>query len=123
MRRKRMLTILGIALVLIICFLAGLYILGIRSEPYKHALEFIEDHELITETLGPLRSRRLALFGYTVRERGVHGHAEYKVLVKGEKAKGAVYLEMEKSAGIWKVVAANLVPDKGNPIPLVDGHG
>jgi len=93
-KRKKMLTIISITLILMICFFSGLYMLGIRSEAYKSALEFIYDNKLILEKIGPLKSKRLTLFGYSVRHRGSHGHAEYKISVKGEKGKGTVYLEL-----------------------------
>lgn len=121
-KKKKMLTILGITLILIICFFAGLYMLAVRSEAYRFALEFIDNNKLISQNIGPLKNQRLALFGYSVRQKGSQGHAEYKILVKGEKGEGIVYLELKKSVGIWKVIQGNLVPDNGNALALVENH-
>jgi len=118
-KKKKMLTILATTLILFICFFIGLYILGVRGEAYKFALEFIDDNKSILENIGHLKSRRLALFGYSVGHKGPHGHAEYKILVKGEKSKGTVYLELEKSVGVWKVIHANLILDNEKIILLV----
>lgn len=116
-----MLTILAVTLVLLICFFIILYIAGIKSEPYRFALNFIDNNNTILDTLGTIRSRRLAFFGYFVRYRGPHGNAEYKILVKGEKGEGEVYLQLEKSVGIWRVMEGNLVLDDGRAISLVEG--
>ncbi|NIO19739.1 MAG: hypothetical protein GTN76_03100 [Candidatus Aenigmarchaeota archaeon] len=123
LNKKKMLTIFGITLLVLICFLIVLYILGVRSEAYKFALEFIKDNKLILEKIGPLKSQRLAPFGYFVRYTGPRGHAEYKILVKGEKGEGIVYIELEKSVGIWKVIRGNFVLDNGKAISLVQSRG
>lgn len=118
-----MLTIIITSLILLICFFVSLYIVGVRSEPYSVALRFIDNNKTILETIGSLESRRLAFFGYSVRYKGPRGHAEYKILVKGEKGEGIVYIELEKSVGIWKVIRGNFVLDNGKAISLVQSRG
>lgn len=114
-----MLTILVVTLVLLICFFVSLYIAGIKSEPYSFALKFIDSNKTILEALGTLKSRRLAFFGYFVRYSGPHGNAEYKILIKGEKGDGKVYLQLEKSVGIWRVTEGNLVLNDGRTVSLL----
>ena len=118
MRKKKMLTIITITLFLIVCFLVGLYVVGVRGEAYQYALEFIDNNELIVKSIGKIKTRRLSFFGYSVKHKGPRGHAEYKILVKGEDAKGNVYLELEKSVGIWKVTKGNLILDNDEIVPL-----
>jgi hypothetical protein len=120
MRKKKMLTILCITSGLIICFFVGLYIIGIRGEAYKYASEFLDSNKSINERIGALTSKRLALFGYSVRYSGPSAHAEYKIRVKGQNGEGSVYLKLEKSAGIWEVTQANLVLDNGKTVSLVN---
>lgn len=110
-KKKKMLAIFSTTIILIFCFFIGLYILGIRGDAYQSSLEFIDNNKLVSENIGKITNRRLALFGYSVRNKGPHGHAEYKILVKGTKGKGTVYLTLEKSAGVWRVTQGNLIPD------------
>lgn len=115
-----MLTVIITSLILLICFFVSLYIVGVKSEPYSVALRFIDNNKTILETIGSLESRRLAFFGYSVRYKGPRGHAEYKVLVKGRKSKGKVFLELEKSAGEWKVLKAKLKLNNKQIINLIE---
>lgn len=118
MRKKKVLTIIAITIILIACFFVGLYVLGTHSEPYKFAVKFINDNPKVTNSIGPLKDSRLAFFGYSVRYSGPSGHAEYKIFVTGEKGRGTVYLNLDKSAGIWDVTKGNLLLENGASIPL-----
>lgn len=117
-KKKKVIKILLITLILIACVLFGIYFLEIRSEPYKFSSTFIDNNKTILEKLGKLENSRLSFFGYSVRYSGSHGHAEYKILVKGEKNKGKVYLNLEKSVGVWKILKGNLILDNGTKISL-----
>lgn len=117
--KRKLLPIISTTLVLLICFFVGLYILGVNGEAYKYSLKFINDNEIISRNIGPIQSQRLAFLGYSVRHIGPHGHAEYKILVKGTKSRGVVYLELEKSAGLWKVVKGNLIRENGEIISIM----
>ncbi len=117
-RTNQLLTITAIASLLVVCFLGGLYLLGVRSEAYKVAIRFIDDNVTVTNNIGPLKSHRLAVLGYSIRYNGPHGYAEYKIVVTGERDKGTVYLNLEKSAGVWKVAKGNLILENGMSIPL-----
>lgn len=114
-----MLFIILITIILIVCFFSGLYILGTQNEAYKFALRFINSNMTVMNSIGSLKSSRLAFFGYSIRYSGPHGYAEYKILVTGERGKGTVYLNLEKSAGVWEVKKGNLVLEKGVSIPIV----
>lgn len=119
-KKNKMLTIIATTLILLICFFVGLYALGIRSEPFRFALKFIDNNKTLIERVGALKNRRLAFFGYSVRYSGPNGHADYKVLVKGKQAEGTVYLKLQKSVGEWKVLKANLKLADDEIIPLTD---
>jgi len=119
MTKKRVLTIISITLFLIISFFIGLYVTGVKGEPYQYALKFLDNNELVVKSLGQIKTRRLSFFGYSVKKKGPSGQAEYNILVKGEVAKGNVYLELEKSVGIWKVTQGNLILDSGELVPLL----
>ena len=120
MINKKIFTIIAITLILIIGFFIGLYIIGIRSEPYFVALKFIDSNKTVFEEVGTLKSRRLAFFGYSVRYNGPQGYAEYRVIVKGDQDEGEVYLELEKTTGVWKVVSANLKLDNKRTVNLFE---
>jgi hypothetical protein len=116
-RRKKMLTIIITTIFLLICFFVGLYILGIKSEPYQFALDYIDNNETIAATIGQLKSRRLSFWGYSVHYSGPRGRAEYKILVKGERDNGEVYIDLKKSTGQWSVLKAKL---KLNNKPIIN---
>lgn len=120
--KKNLLTILIIALILVVCFFVGLYILGSNNEAYKFAVKFIDRNSSIIDNIGPLKSHRLSLFGYSVKYNGPHGYAEYNIMVTGERGKGEVYLNLEKDAGEWKLIKGNLVLSNKMIIPLHDGN-
>lgn len=118
MQKKKLLVIVAITVITIFCFFIGLYVLGINGEAYKYSRKFIEENSIIQNNVGVIRSQRLSFFGFSVRQRGTRGHAEYKILVDGNKSRGVVYLELEKSAGLWKVTKGNLISKKGEAIPV-----
>jgi len=120
MTKKKMLSIIGITFILIVCFFIGLYILGIKGQAYRVAIGFLDDNKVLLENIGQLKGNRLALFGYSVSDRGSDGHAEYKILVKGEMGKGAVYIELKKSVGIWKVTRGNFISDNRSAVSLLE---
>lgn len=117
-RKNKVLIIIAITVGLIVCFWGGLYIFGTQSEAYKFAVKFIGDNKAVMNSIGPLKNSRLSLFGYSVRYNGPHGNAEYEIIVAGEKGKGTVYLNLEKSAGVWEVIKGNLVLEDGMSIPI-----
>ena len=110
---------MAVVTILLICFFSGLYVIGLRSEPYTFAAKFIKENKIVIEKLGELKSSHLAFFGYSVRYNGPDGHAEYKIYVKGETGKGTVYLNLRKSAGIWNVEKGNLVLENGTNFTLI----
>lgn len=118
-KRKKMLVILSTTIILVFCFFVVLYILGIRGDAYQVSLEFIDNNKLVSENIGQITNRRLALFGYAIRKNGPHGHAEYKITVKGTKSKGTVYLTLEKSAGVWRVTQGNLMSDNRKVVSIL----
>jgi hypothetical protein len=119
-KRKKIATITSIAVLLVVAFFSGLYLLGISSEPYAFAVEYIDSNDVIIKHLGEIESRRLALFGYSVRYKGPRGHAEYEIKVCGKSKKGKVYLELEKAAGQWRVTRGNLVMETGANVSLAN---
>ncbi len=116
--KRKVLSIITITLILIICCFCGSYVLATQGEPYKFAVKFINDKSTVTNKIGLLKNYRLAFWGYSVRYRGPHGYTEYEIVVAGEKGRGNVYLNLEKSAGNWEVIKGNLVLENGESIPI-----
>lgn len=117
MQKKRILRIGIITLFLVSLFFISLYVYAIRSEPYAAAVNYLTQSDEIRESLGPMTSFRLPFLGYSVRYDGSHGNAEYKIIVKSERAD--IYLTIEKSVGVWEIVEANMVLENGEIISLI----
>ena len=88
-KKKKMLAIFSTTIILIFCFFIGLYILGIRGDAYQLSLEFIDNNKLVSENIGKITNRRLALFGYSVRNKGPHGIFRYLFLLRAVEARSA----------------------------------
>jgi len=85
-------------------------------------VEFIKKNIQIIETLGKIEDLHLAFFGkYYVRSNGLNGFAEYKIVVRGARNKGLVYLSLKQDAGEWKVVQAKIV-DTNDKISIILGE-
>ncbi len=114
---------MSVILLAIVLLLAGAYVVGYwiasNSESYKVAQKIIYENPLLNNQVGQIIKLRLSFLGYSVRYTGPHGYAEYKILVTGEKDKGVVYLNLEKSAGIWEVIKGNLVLEDGVSISIM----
>lgn len=89
-----------------------------KSEPYDFVVKFIRNNSYLYNNIGKLKRIQLTFFGYLIRYEGPHGYAEYKISVEGEKAKGKVYVNIEKIAGIWEIIKANLILNNGQTILL-----
>jgi hypothetical protein len=120
MKKRKLISIIAVTVIILISFFSVLYVIGIRSEPYAVAIDFIRSNTVITERLGELEYIRLAFFGYSVRYHGPNGYAEYKIYVIGNAAKGTVYLDLIKSVGIWDVVKGNLLLADGTSYSLMN---
>lgn len=119
---KKLLKIIVITVSCLILFLGSLYFTELKSGRYRFALEFIKNNKLILQNIGKIKRCRLAFWGYHVKFSGSRGESEYRILVKGEKDEGTVYLELEKLGKIWKVRKGTLVLNTGSAIPLLKGE-
>jgi len=116
--KKKIFKIIATTLILLTCFFVGLYILGVKSEPYRFALEYIDTNETISASIGTLKSNYLSFGGYSVRYEGSHGWAEFAIKTSGEKGKGVVFIKLEKELGKWEVSAARLKLESGEFIDV-----
>jgi len=111
--------------ILIICILVfatliGGYLYLPSTEPYQAAVRFIEGDKKVNSYLGEIVAHDPSpLEGWSLRYRGATGSAEFEIRVTGVKGKGVVYIRLFKSAGLWKVIQANLSLENGSVIPLV----
>jgi len=100
-------------LVLIVCMVLFEVI---SREPYDVAMKYLSENRILNERIGKLENIRRSIFGTTVRFTGPTGTANLKLLVTGEKGEGEVYVDLEKKAGVWSVIRANLMTRNENII-------
>ena len=108
-KKNRIFKIAMCTVVLVGVFFVLLHFFSTRSVAYKFAVDTIKANSEITAAVGQIQDISLAFFGYRMKENQINGHAEYKIFVRGERASGVVYLNLEKSVGTWKVINGNLV--------------
>lgn len=111
---RRGLKIAGLAFVAVLLVLSAMYVLRTRIGGNGFAVRFVKHDPTVIHTFGRLR---------TVWSNGaqrVHnGLTEHEILVSGDKAEGAVYLDLNKRAGVWEVGAGHLVIEgRATEIPL-----
>jgi hypothetical protein len=110
-------------LAVIMCFFVGVQILGSHNDGYRFAVKFIRESPTVAKQLGNVTSTHLALMGYGFSSSGPEAHGKFRVHVIGTRAAGEVYLNVEKSVGVWRVIKGNLVLASGATIPLTDNRG
>jgi hypothetical protein len=108
--------VLIIILFIFVMYLVG-YFIVMKGEPFDVAKQFIYDHKLISAELGPIKNIKLSMLS-SIRISGTYGTARFKLFVDGEKSKGIVYADLEKQAGIWVVVHANMIRADNSKINL-----
>lgn len=80
----------------------------VKGEPFQISKAYLTSNKVFSEKLGAVKKIELSYFS-ALRYRGPSGEANYKIFVDAEKGGGVVYIDMVKSAGLWKVTEANLV--------------
>ena len=58
------------------------------------------------------------MWSSSYEESGTSGNAQYKIDVDGERGPGVVYVDLEKRAGVWIVIRANLIMRDNSKIAL-----
>jgi hypothetical protein len=83
-----------------------------KGKPFEESRKYINTNSQINEKLGSLTNISLSMWSSSYEESGASGNAQYKIDVDGEKGPGVVYVDLEKRAGVWTVIRANLfLPD------------
>ena len=89
----------------------------LKGEPFQFAKSYIKYNRVINNHIGEIEKQRLSFFS-SLSYSGTNGHANYKILIKGGKSRGIVYLEMQKTLGEWKVIKGNLLLNNSRIISL-----
>ena len=119
-RNPRWPTVVAV-LAVIMCFFVGIQILGSHNDGYRFAVKFIRESPTVAKQLGSVTSTHLAFMRYG--SSGPDAYGELGVHVIGTRAAGEVYLNVEKSIGVWRVTRGNLVLASGVTVPLADNGG
>jgi hypothetical protein len=110
--------VIGLTLFLVLFF--AIFFFLMKGEPFQESIKFINSDSQINERIGSVKNISLSMWSSSYKESGTSGNAQYKINVYGEKGLGVVYVDMEKRAGVWTVIRANLLlPDKSRVILLV----
>lgn len=108
-------------LILVTLGLSGMvagYVITLNSAAFLAAKTFLINNPKVIEVLGPIQSSRLGL-NYYVGYRGGEGLAKIKVVLVGQHKSAEAYLTLDSVDGVWRVKSGNLIPNNGDPIPLL----
>jgi len=109
-------------LLFLLIFYIFLYLWAINGEAYKYSLTFIKENKQVVGVIGKIENLYLSFRGnglhWYVSTNGTSGHAEYNIVVNGQKGKGIVYIYLEQNLGKWKVVQGKLFYGNKNVIIL-----
>lgn len=96
------------------------YFFIIRGDAYKAAVSELRANQVLKDRVGNITDTRLVFwFGYSIRTVGPSGFANFEIDINGEREGGTAYLNMERSAGIWKAKEGNLFFNDGNSISFI----
>jgi hypothetical protein len=110
--------IILITLIMVPLFFVALRIIALNSEPYENALAFLKNNEIIMSNIGDRTEFSLSFIGYSAQYSGASGKAEYEINAYGKKAKGKIFISLNKNLGIWSVLKSNLVLESGEIIEV-----
>lgn len=89
----------------------------VAGQPYATARSFIESNPIVAKELGQVSDVGLSWLS-SASISGNSGSGELRCPVEGTTRKGIVYLDLERRAGAWNVIRANLRVD-GRTVPLL----
>lgn len=120
-KRKHLIRVIFIPIIFI--FLSYLFeYLSHISKSYNSSIVYIRKNVLITNHLGKILSIRRQLFQDAFTEEGpISGCAKWCFIVKGEKAKGEVCINLEKELGKWYVKKA-ILRYNGKEVDITNGY-
>lgn len=120
-----------ITAVLILIFACTAFILGIfavvfgamrSSTPYQEALYAVQTDATAIDALGEPIEASWLMSG-SINTNGNSGDASFSIPVSGPRGKGTIFVEAQKSAGVWHYDQLYLqVEGHPNPIPLSKGR-
>jgi hypothetical protein len=122
LKRSKIVKYTIIILLLICALYFGIFFLVMKGEPFDAAKQYIYGNKLIGDEMGTIKTVNLSMFSSSIQYSGASGNAQYKIYVDGEKNKGVVYIDMEKQAGVWVIVRANLIHADNSKVVLEVKH-
>ena len=120
MKKNKFLKIIIGFFILFISIYGGIYMLTISSESYNAADALIRSNQKINSKIGVVTNTQLSLWGYYVHYNGPDGLAKFKIFTVGDRGSGTVYINIEKTVGVWKITEGNLILDNGVSMSLTD---
>ena len=74
-----------------------------NSKSFEYAKKYISQNEEILEKIGDIRSIRLSYFDFGISISGTSHNAQFKVIVRGKKNDGIVFIKIKKVNNTWAV--------------------
>jgi hypothetical protein len=122
LKRHKVVKRMIIALIFVCLLYFGIFFFVMKGEPFDAAKQYIYGNQLISADLGSIKTISLSMLSSSIHYSGASGNAQFKIYVDGEKKNGVVYVDMEKQAGVWAVVRANLIGPDNSRVPLEAKH-
>jgi Cytochrome oxidase complex assembly protein 1 len=109
---KRILKVITVVFILAVLMNVLIFYFLVKGEPFSVSKEFLISNRVLAEKLGPVKSLNPSFFSSSLSFYGPDGKARYKIFVEAERGDAIAYINMVKSAGIWRVTEGSLkLPD------------
>jgi hypothetical protein len=107
------------ALVITPLFFLAVHTILERSDAFDIASTYLRGNSEVVQSAGIVRGTSLSWRGGAIRVSGDSGSAKFTVNVDGAVSAPRAYVELRKR-GVWEVTFARLLPEKGEPVVLME---
>ena len=116
MKNRKSKYLVLVFVIFVICYFWGYSLLN--GDAYEICKNYINSNTEIEKTIGKPQNISFT-FNSSIRKVGSSGKATYEIKVSGDKDKAKIYIDLERRAGVWYIVEANMFTSKNERTALI----